>query len=394
MRRKKRNMFQGDEDVPKTPPPAPRENRPSGSSFRFNLPLCPDDHNCPIFNFKELCSEASKNCNAGSEDSSKLTCLKDGDLELEKPQSHVKYTMKTYVELASGYDEDDSFIDNSEACNDMIEGVENLNGKFYVNCGALNLNKKDTVVKERTFGGKSVSTKAKKVKPKQEKTEKKKTKEAGECKKKPKLSTDTVPCLINVSQPDILKLIDQLKNYTKEVQSTQKNFFDKNIVQLLVELECQCRKYLKNPSRQSVYSHLSYFMPISKGTLLRKVKTLFVQGNSELDTYMQKLKDIAKSENKLDEISAPEKLLCLKEIAKRVVRQYVVAIKRKGTLHNYIMAFYTEKLVPLWPNGLMDESTLFRYTKDVIASEAAEYKIDYLMSSPSTDIAECKLLDE
>lgn len=70
----------------------------------------------------------------------------DSEVEALAKMYEEKYGTCTddYAELGEGYDEEDSFIDNTDAVNDLLpNGVQTEHGGFYINWGKLSLVKED-----------------------------------------------------------------------------------------------------------------------------------------------------------------------------------------------------------------------------------------------------------
>ncbi|KAK6637370.1 hypothetical protein RUM44_007786 [Polyplax serrata] len=89
----------------------------------------------------------SKHKSSSEESTNKSTPFseEDSDVEALAKLYEEKYgTCNDYAELGEGYDEEDSFIDNSDAVNDLVpSGIQTEFGGFYINRGKLNFVKED-----------------------------------------------------------------------------------------------------------------------------------------------------------------------------------------------------------------------------------------------------------
>uniref|UniRef100_A0AAV2LEM3 Ubinuclein n=1 Tax=Knipowitschia caucasica TaxID=637954 RepID=A0AAV2LEM3_KNICA len=107
---------------PHTPAPAPvlPSDLKSGTR-RFDLPLFePDDRLCPEFSYAQLMDAQD--------------CWRN--VEEEKPRHQDR--PEDLIDMGDGYDEDDSFIDNSEAYDEFVPAdITTTLGGFYVNSGLL-----------------------------------------------------------------------------------------------------------------------------------------------------------------------------------------------------------------------------------------------------------------
>lgn len=127
-------------------------------SFRFVL-ILPEsnEQKCPEINYSQLLRDAEKKRRKeqkrGEENSTNGLGPFDDDDDDEKLRDmakhfEAKYGTSTvdrkrrkyddYVDLGAGYDENDSFIDNTDAYDEIVpEEVTTAHGGFYINCGAL-----------------------------------------------------------------------------------------------------------------------------------------------------------------------------------------------------------------------------------------------------------------
>ncbi|XP_006569043.1 ubinuclein-1 isoform X2 [Apis mellifera] len=126
-------------------------------SFRFTLTLPESNEKaCPEFNYAQLLKAAEKKrrkeLKRGDENASNGLSFDDDDdddkLRDMARRFEAKYGTSTmgrkrhkyddYVDLGAGYDENDSFIDNTDAYDEIVpEEMTTAHGGFYINCGAL-----------------------------------------------------------------------------------------------------------------------------------------------------------------------------------------------------------------------------------------------------------------
>ncbi|XP_076619579.1 yemanuclein isoform X1 [Colletes latitarsis] len=126
-------------------------------SFRFTLTLPESNEKaCPEFNYAQLLKSAEKKRRKeqkrGEENATNGLSFDDDDdddkLRDMARRFEAKYGTSTtgrkrhkyddYVDLGAGYDENDSFIDNTDAYDELVpEEVTTAHGGFYINCGAL-----------------------------------------------------------------------------------------------------------------------------------------------------------------------------------------------------------------------------------------------------------------
>ncbi|XP_051162087.1 ubinuclein-1 isoform X2 [Leptopilina boulardi] len=128
-------------------------------SHRFTLTLPePNEERCPEFNYIQLQKTAEKKRNKelkrkGDHSMNGLDPYNDDDEDMLKEMARkfeAKYGTPTsgkkinnhkfdsYTDLGAGYDENDSFIDNTDAYDEIVpEEVTTAYGGFYINSGAL-----------------------------------------------------------------------------------------------------------------------------------------------------------------------------------------------------------------------------------------------------------------
>ncbi|XP_014474993.1 PREDICTED: ubinuclein-1 isoform X2 [Dinoponera quadriceps] len=127
-------------------------------SFRFTLTLPEsNEKTCPEFNYAQLLKSAEKKRRKDQKRADENTTNGldpfDDDDDEDKLRDmarrfEAKYGTSTmgkkrhkyddYVDLGAGYDENDSFIDNTDAYDEIVpEEMTTAHGGFYINCGAL-----------------------------------------------------------------------------------------------------------------------------------------------------------------------------------------------------------------------------------------------------------------
>ncbi|CAL1688919.1 unnamed protein product [Lasius platythorax] len=126
-------------------------------SFRFTLTLPEsNEKTCPEFNYSQLLKTAEKKRRKEQKDGEEnatngLDPFDDDDEDKLRDMAkrfEAKYGTSTmgkkrhkyddYVDLGAGYDENDSFIDNTDAYDEIVpEEMTTAHGGFYINCGAL-----------------------------------------------------------------------------------------------------------------------------------------------------------------------------------------------------------------------------------------------------------------
>ncbi|XP_011139998.1 ubinuclein-1 isoform X2 [Harpegnathos saltator] len=126
-------------------------------SFRFTLTLPEsNEKTCPEFNYAQLLKSAEKKRRKdekrGDENATNGLDPFDDDDDEDKLRDMAKrfeakygtsigkkrHKYDDYVDLGAGYDENDSFIDNTDAYDEIVpEEMTTAHGGFYINCGAL-----------------------------------------------------------------------------------------------------------------------------------------------------------------------------------------------------------------------------------------------------------------
>ncbi|XP_076641470.1 yemanuclein isoform X2 [Halictus rubicundus] len=131
-------------------------------SFRFVLTLPESNEKaCPEFNYAQLLKAGEKKRRKELKQENTINGLPfdDDDDDDDKLRDmarrfEAKYGTSTtgrkrtkyddYVDLGAGYDENDSFIDNTDAYDEIVpEEMTTAHGGFYINCGALEFRSAD-----------------------------------------------------------------------------------------------------------------------------------------------------------------------------------------------------------------------------------------------------------
>ncbi|KAK9497306.1 hypothetical protein O3M35_004649 [Rhynocoris fuscipes] len=126
--------------------------RKQSKTIRLTVDLSnTDEYGCAVFNYRDLVKaemekrkrekRTQQNANKDSDDD----CMRNEDealnriaLQYEEKYGSNNMRYQSYSELGAGYDENDSFIDNTEACEEILpEDIEPIRGGYYVNCGEL-----------------------------------------------------------------------------------------------------------------------------------------------------------------------------------------------------------------------------------------------------------------
>ncbi|XP_046743671.1 ubinuclein-1 isoform X2 [Diprion similis] len=118
-------------------------------SYRFTLTLPESNEQaCPEFDYCELLKSAEKKrkkeSNKKGDENNTVNGLDphddDDDEKLQEmaKRFEAKYGINDYVDLGAGYDESDSFIDNTDAYDEIVpKEVTTVRGGFYINSGLL-----------------------------------------------------------------------------------------------------------------------------------------------------------------------------------------------------------------------------------------------------------------
>ncbi|XP_049647809.1 ubinuclein-1-like [Accipiter gentilis] len=209
---------------------------PAAKTVRIELTLFkPDQKRCPEFFYPDLLESCCEK-------------VKGGSSEDKGGKRRRKDRIQDLIDLGNGYDESDSFIDNSEAYDELVPAsLTTKYGGFYINSGTLEFRSasesEDDYVKEE------------KKCPK-----KRKLKDGGEEMKK------------------------EDDSYDKEKKSKKSKFPKAGI-------ELQTRE-LNSQVRSGVYAHLAAFFPCSKDTLVKRARKLYLyEQGGRLKEPLQKLKE-------------------------------------------------------------------------------------------------------
>ncbi|KAM6424016.1 ubinuclein-1 isoform 1-T3 [Liasis olivaceus] len=192
------------EDV--TNPEHPQESEPAAAAVRIALSLFEPDHKrCPEFFYPELLKMTrgkGKSSSAGEKKKDFADPFNDEEKEKHKAEALTRKFEEKYggkkrrkdrfqdlIDMGQGYDESDSFIDNSEAYDELVPAsLTTKYGGFYINSGTLQFRQasesEDDFIKEK----KKKSPKKRKLKEGGEKVKKKKKDDNYEKEKKSKKS--------------------------------------------------------------------------------------------------------------------------------------------------------------------------------------------------------------
>ncbi|XP_070616820.1 ubinuclein-1 isoform X2 [Erythrolamprus reginae] len=192
------------EDVANPEPPP--ESEPAAAAVRIALSLFEPDHKrCPEFFYPELLKMTRgkvKSSSVGEKKKDFADPFNDEEKEKHKAEAHTRKFEEKYggkkrrkdrfqdlIDMGQGYDESDSFIDNSEAYDELVPAsLTTKYGGFYINSGTLQFRQasesEDDYIKEK----KKKSPKKRKLKEGGEKVKKKKKDDNYEKEKKSKKS--------------------------------------------------------------------------------------------------------------------------------------------------------------------------------------------------------------
>ncbi|KAM6244544.1 ubinuclein-1 isoform 7-T7 [Spheniscus humboldti] len=373
----------------------PQDSEPAATAVRITLTLFEPDHKrCPEFFYPDLlksCRGKVKGGSSGDKKKDPADPFNDDEKERHKVEALARKFEEKYggkrrrkdriqdlIDMGYGYDESDSFIDNSEAYDELVPAsLTTKYGGFYINSGTLQFRQasesEDDYVKEK-----------KKKCPK-----KRKLKDGGEKMKKKKKDD----------------------SYDKEKKSKKSKFPKAGI-------ELQTRE-LNSQIRSGVYAHLAAFFPCSKDTLVKRARKLYLyEQGGRLKEPLQKLKEAigrampeqmakyqeecqahtqAKFAKMLEEekdkeqrdrvcsdddedeekggkrIMGPRKkfqwndeireLLC--HLVKIKLDGYDLDKNKAQSLEDYVKTFLDGEVKPLWPKGWMQARTLFKESRRV-----------------------------
>ncbi|XP_026559912.1 ubinuclein-1 isoform X2 [Pseudonaja textilis] len=187
-------------------PEHPPESEPAATAVRIALSLFEPDHKrCPEFFYPELLKMTRgkvKSSSAGEKKKDFADPFNDEEKEKHKAEALTRKFEEKYggkkrrkdrfqdlIDMGQGYDESDSFIDNSEAYDELVPAsLTTKYGGFYINSGTLQFRQasesEDDFIKEK----KKKSPKKRKLKEGGEKVKKKKKDDNYEKEKKSKKS--------------------------------------------------------------------------------------------------------------------------------------------------------------------------------------------------------------
>ncbi|XP_042293619.1 ubinuclein-1 [Sceloporus undulatus] len=183
-----------------------QETEPTAAAVRIALTLFEPDHKrCPEFFYPELLKNArgkGKSSSAGEKKKDLADPFNDEEKEKHKVEALARKFEEKYggkkrrkdrvqdlIDMGYGYDESDSFIDNSEAYDELVPAsLTTKYGGFYINSGTLQFRQasesEDDFIKEK----KKKSPKKRKLKEGGEKMKKKKKDDSYDKEKKSKKS--------------------------------------------------------------------------------------------------------------------------------------------------------------------------------------------------------------
>uniref|UniRef100_A0A8D0GN03 Ubinuclein 1 n=1 Tax=Sphenodon punctatus TaxID=8508 RepID=A0A8D0GN03_SPHPU len=235
----------------------PQDSDSAAAAVRITLTLFEPDHKrCPEFFYPELLKNTRGKVKGGSAGEKKKD-LADPFNDEEKERHKVealarkfeqKYGVKKrrkdriqdLIDMVYGYDESDSFIDNSEAYDELVPAsLTTKYGGFYINSGTLQFRQasesEDDFIKEK----KKKSPKKRKLKEGGEKMKKKKKDDSYDKEKKSKKSKFPKPgfTALNASKEKkkkkysgALSVKEMLKKFQKEKEAQKKRDEEQKIV--------------------------------------------------------------------------------------------------------------------------------------------------------------------
>ncbi|KAM7092042.1 ubinuclein-1-like isoform 4-T4 [Ciconia maguari] len=184
----------------------PQDSEPAATAVRITLTLFEPDHKrCPEFFYPDLlksCRGKVKGGSSGDKKKDPADPLNDDEKERHKVEALARKFEEKYggkrrrkdriqdlIDMGYGYDESDSFIDNSEAYDELVPAsLTTKYGGFYINSGTLQFRQasesEDDYVKEK----KKKCPKKRKLKDGGEKMKKKKKDDSYDKEKKSKKS--------------------------------------------------------------------------------------------------------------------------------------------------------------------------------------------------------------
>ncbi|XP_054848566.1 ubinuclein-1 isoform X2 [Eublepharis macularius] len=235
------------EDITGAEPP--QESEPAAAAVRIALTLFEPDHKrCPEFFYPELLKNTrgkGKSGSAGEKKKDLADPFNDEERERHRVEALARKFEEKYggkkrrkdriqdlIDMGYGYDESDSFIDNSEAYDELVPAsLTTKYGGFYINSGTLQFRQasesEDDYIKEK----KKKSPKKRKLKEGGEKMKKKKKDDSYDKEKKSKKSKfpKTGFIALNASKEKkkkkysgALSVKEMLKKFQKEKEAQKK----------------------------------------------------------------------------------------------------------------------------------------------------------------------------
>nr|XP_056722463.1 ubinuclein-1 [Euleptes europaea] len=230
-------------------PEPPQEPEPASAAVRIALTLFEPDHKrCPEFFYPELLKNTrgkGKSSSAGEKKKDPSDPFNDEERERHRVEALARKFEEKYggkkrrkdriqdlIDMGYGYDESDSFIDNSEAYDELVPAsLTTKYGGFYINSGTLQFRQasesEDDHIKEK----KKKSPKKRKLKEGGEKMKKKKKDDSYDKEKKSKKSKfpKTGFTALNASKEKkkkkysgALSVKEMLKKFQKEKEAQKK----------------------------------------------------------------------------------------------------------------------------------------------------------------------------
>ncbi|XP_053132535.1 ubinuclein-1 isoform X2 [Hemicordylus capensis] len=264
----------------------PQESEPAAAAVRITLTLFEPDHKrCPEFFYPELLKNTrgkGKSSSTGEKKKDLADPFNDEEKERHKAEALARKFEEKYggkkrrkdrvqdlIDMGYGYDESDSFIDNSEAYDELVPAsLTTKYGGFYINSGTLQFRQasesEDDFIKEK----KKKSPKKRKLKEGGEKMKKKKKDDSYDKEKKSKKSKfpKTGFTALNASKEKkkkkysgALSVKEMLKKFQKEKEAQKKRDDEPKLsAPSLVETPAPREvETLSDPLLSSLFGHAS-----------------------------------------------------------------------------------------------------------------------------------------
>ncbi|XP_006262933.1 ubinuclein-1 isoform X1 [Alligator mississippiensis] len=237
----------------------PQDSDPAAAAVRITLTLFEPDHKrCPEFFYPELLKNTRgklKGVSSGDKRKDHVDPFNDEERERHKVEALARKFEEKYggkkrrkdriqdlIDMGYGYDESDSFIDNSEAYDELVPAsLTTKYGGFYINSGTLQFRQasesEDDFIKEK----KKKSPKKRKLKEGGEKMKKKKKDDSYDKEKKSKKSKFPKAgfTALNASKEKkkkkysgALSVKEMLKKFQKEKEAQKKRDEEQKMVTL------------------------------------------------------------------------------------------------------------------------------------------------------------------